>query len=134
MQGGRDQLKANDAVAPADRARVLGDGIASDARVVRALELMRQSGAMSAGGIAAVLNLSYSRFRHLFKNDTGMTVRKYQKLVRLEQARELLKNSFLRVKEIAAVVDIGDVSHFTRDYKALYKETPSQTRASPSKR
>ena len=104
-------------------------GIACDGRVVRALELMQQSGPMPALGVAAFLNLSPSRFRHLFKDETGMTVRQYQKLVRLQQAKSLLTHSFLRIKEVAAAVGIGDVSHFTRDYKALYGQTPSRTRA-----
>ncbi len=129
MPGQRNRVKASNAVARADWGSCSGDGIVSDARVVRGLELMQQSGPMPAGGIATVVNLSHSRFRHLFKKEMGMTVRQYQKLVRLERARDLLKNSFLRVKEIAAVVGIGDMSHFTRDYKGLYKETPSQTRA-----
>jgi AraC family transcriptional regulator of arabinose operon len=107
-----------------------GRGAATDARVIRALELIHRDKSIRADSIAAVLNLSPSRFRHLFKRETGMSVRHYQKLVRMEQARELLKNSFLQVKEIAAALSIGDISHFTRDYKALYTQTPSQTRAS----
>jgi transcriptional regulator GlxA family with amidase domain len=50
------------------------------------------------------------------------------KLLRLEKAKYLIENSFLEVKEIAAAVGIGDVSHFVRDYKCFYGETPSQTR------
>jgi len=102
---------------------------ASDSRVRRALELMQQGEPTDAGNIAAILNLSVSRFRHLFKKETGKSIKQYQKMVRLERARELLENSFLRVKEITAIVGIGDVSHFTRDYKVLYGEPPSQTRA-----
>lgn len=47
----------------------------------------------------------------------------------MERARQLLLNSFLSVKEIAGVVGINDISHFVRDYKALYGQTPSQTRS-----
>ena len=74
MQKGRHQLKARNAVAPAYSVRALSDSIASDARVARALELMRQGGPKPAGEIASVLNLSYSHFRHIFNKDTGMTV------------------------------------------------------------
>jgi transcriptional regulator GlxA family with amidase domain len=48
----------------------------------------------------------------------------------LMQARQLVANSFLSIKEIAYIVGINDMSHFSRDYKALYGETPSQTRIS----
>jgi AraC family transcriptional regulator, arabinose operon regulatory protein len=101
---------------------------AGDARIQRALQLMLQSQIIEPGNIAAILNLSVSRFRHLFKREMGISFNQYQKTMRLEQARELLENSFLRIKEITAKVGIGDVSHFTRDYKARYGRPPSQTR------
>jgi two-component system response regulator YesN len=84
---------------------------------------------MKVGSIAGLTNLSVSRLQHLFKQQTGMSVKQYEKLVRLERARALLKNSFLRVKEITALVGARDSSHFARDYKKLYAQTPSQTRA-----
>ncbi len=105
------------------------DVTATDSRILRTLRLMEKSQSMEPASIAAILNLSVSRFRHLFKKETGMSVRQYQKLVQLERARELLQNSVLRVKEITAIIGIRDVSHFTRDYKAHYRQTPSQTRA-----
>jgi AraC family transcriptional regulator, arabinose operon regulatory protein len=123
------QYQKDRSVAPVREVHSFGKGAATDARVIRALELIHRDKSIPADSIAAVVNLSLSRFRHLFKRETGMSVRYYQKLVRMEQARELLKNSFLRVKEIAAALSIGDISHFTRDYKALYTQTPSQTRA-----
>jgi transcriptional regulator GlxA family with amidase domain len=123
------QYQQDRSIAPVREGHSLGKRAATDARVIRALELIHRNKSVPAYSIAAVVNLSLSRFRHLFKNETGMSVRHYQKLVRMEQARELLKNSFLQVKEIAAALSIGDISHFTRDYKALYTQTPSQTRA-----
>ena len=39
------------------------------------------------------------------------------------------RTTFLRVKEVAASVGWNDVSHFVRDYKATYRQTPSQTRS-----
>jgi len=78
--------------------------------------------------IAADLNLSSSRFRHLFKQELGLSPKRYLKLTRLNRAKKLLENSFLRVKEITTVLGVNDVSHFVRDYKAFYRQTPSQTR------
>lgn len=101
---------------------------ASDLRVLKALRLIQKNRSMQPGSIAAVLNLSVSRFRHLFKRETGISVKQYQKLVQLEQARELLQTSSLRIKEIIAIIGINDASHFTRDYKMHYGHTPSQTR------
>jgi hypothetical protein len=44
-------------------------------------------------------------------------------------AKQLLENSYLEVKEVTAVIGVNDVSHFVRNYKAIYHQTPSQTRA-----
>jgi len=126
---GLDDRTANSAAQLKVKFHVLTDVTAIDSRIVGALRLIQKSQSIQPSSIAAILNLSVSRFRHLFKKETGMSVRQYQKLVQLDRARELLQNSVLRVKEITAIIGISDVSHFTRDYKARYRETPSRTRA-----
>jgi transcriptional regulator GlxA family with amidase domain len=106
---------------------------ATDPRIRRVVELLKQTHPVTVSEIAPLLNLSVSRFRHLFKKELNVSPTHYLKLARLERARELLENSFLRVKEITALVGANDVSHFVRDYKAFYGQTPSQTRALASK-
>jgi AraC family transcriptional regulator, arabinose operon regulatory protein len=105
------------------------DLVAKDPRIQRALELIKQGHPRQIGDIATYFNLSSSRFRHLFKKEVGMSPKHCLRLVRLERAKELLENSFLRLKEVTAVVGVNDISHFVRDYKMLYGQTPSQTRA-----
>jgi AraC-like DNA-binding protein len=102
-----------------------------DPRVSRALELLQQ-GYAPGDAVAKSLNLSSSRLRHLFKRELGMSRRQYHQRQQLSRARKLLTNSFLSVKEIAHIVGINDVSHFCRNYKALYGETASQTRMRPA--
>ena len=101
---------------------------AKDPRIQRALDLLQENRVPQSDNVAMALNLSSSRFRHLFKEELGISPHHYLTSVRLRRARELLKNSFLRVKEIAALVGVNDVSHFVRDYKMLFGETPTQTR------
>jgi transcriptional regulator GlxA family with amidase domain len=79
-------------------------------------------------GLATSVHISGSRLRHVFVSEMGVTPMKFAKTLRLERARELLRVSFLEVKEVAMYVGFGDVSHFVRDYKALHGETPSDTR------
>ncbi len=105
------------------------DLVARDSRIQWALRLIWQNRAVHITDIAKSLNLSDSRFRHLFTEELGICPRDYLRLARLERAKDLLENSFLRVKEVTALVGINDISHFVRDYKAIYKQTPSQTRA-----
>src|SRR5260370_23814007 len=99
-----------------------------DPRIRQALEIIEMSYPVEIGPIASKLNLSDSRFRHLFKKELGMSPSHCIMLLRLRRAKELLESSFLRVKEVAALVGATDISHFVRSYKMLYGQTPSQTR------
>ncbi len=78
--------------------------------------------------LANTVRISPSRLRHLFRTEVGVPLGRYVKRLRLERARELLRDSFLEVKEVAAAVGFTDVSHFVRDYKLTYSERPSETR------
>jgi AraC family transcriptional regulator of arabinose operon len=84
--------------------------------------------------LARAINLSPSRLRHLFKRENGMTIVRYQRKIRMEEARLLLSDTFLSVKEIMNRVGIHDNSHFTDEFKKTCGLTPSeyrlQTRAS----
>ena len=106
-----------------------GDGLyTQDPRIRRAVELLRQRNRVNISEIAPVVNLSPSRFRHLFKKELHVSPSHFQKLIRLEEARNLIAGTFLRIKEVAALTGWNDVSHFVRDYRAHYGQTPSQTR------
>ena len=72
-----------------------------DPRVRWALKLLQQGYSVSDNDIAKNLNLSSSRFRHLFKRELGVSRREYQKRIQLSRARKLLTSTFLSVKEIA---------------------------------
>lgn len=100
-----------------------------DQRIRRGLEILQHDPKVNLDSIALLVNLSASRFRHLFKKETGISPAIYLRVTRLKQARTFLQGSFLSVKEVAARVGINDLSHFVRDYKALFGQTPSQTRA-----
>jgi transcriptional regulator GlxA family with amidase domain len=79
--------------------------------------------------IAPALNISESRLRHLFKQETGNTALQQLKLMRLLRAKELLQESFLSLKQVMSLVGISDMSHFVKDYKRAHGETPGHTRA-----
>ncbi len=79
--------------------------------------------------MARSVNLSSSRFRHLFKAETGSTPAQYLKSLRMRGARELIEMTFLTMKEVMSVVGVRDKRHFTEDFKRAYGLTPSQHRA-----
>src|SRR5579872_3667738 len=103
-------------------------GLAVDWRVQQAVEFIGRKPTIQVRDIAKSLNLSASRFRHLFTAELGMSPRQYLRRARLKCARELFEASSLSVKEVTAIVGVNDISHFVRDYKIAYGQTPGQTR------
>jgi transcriptional regulator GlxA family with amidase domain len=102
-----------------------------DARVDAARVWIQQQIAVSdidVDDLARAVNLSSSRLRFLFQQCTGTTPRRYHKLLRLQKAQALLRESFLNVKQVMVEVGWTDESHFSRDYKRLYGESPSKSR------
>ncbi|HEX7317644.1 MAG TPA: helix-turn-helix domain-containing protein [Pyrinomonadaceae bacterium] len=102
-----------------------------DARVLKVIETMRRrfQRPLSVGSMAASVNLSPSRFQHLFKVETGVAPLSYLKALRIEEARKLLETTFLTNQEIIARVGIRDDSHFARDFKKAHGLSPGQYRA-----
>jgi two-component system response regulator YesN len=76
--------------------------------------------------IAQSVRLSPEYLRQLFKNETGQSLAAYRKQLQLERAKHLLETTFLSVKEIAATVGLGGVSHFVRDFDKKYGNTPAR--------
>lgn len=103
-----------------------------DARVEKVVSRMRTEFRQdpSLRELAQVVNLSQSRLRYLFKKETGVAPGHYLRAYRLEQAKELLETTFLSVKEIIRSIGVNDQSHFIREFKKTYGQTPAQYRMS----
>jgi AraC family transcriptional regulator of arabinose operon len=78
--------------------------------------------------LARSVNLSTSRLRHLFKDETGLSPAQYMKSQRLLRAKFLLETTFLNLKEIMHKSGLRDRSHFTRDFSKAYGLPPLQYR------
>ena len=83
--------------------------------------------------LANLVNLSGSRLRHLFKQETGTTPAQYLKAVRLRKAGVLLRTTFMSVKEIAMTVGLTTASYFVREFRKSYGMTPTAYRNSPAR-
>lgn len=101
-----------------------------DARVTWAVAEMqgRMAEPFNMAELAARVNLSPSRFRHLFTAQAGLPPSQYLRRMRLRRARLLLERSFLSVKEVMALVGYNDPSHFSRDFKQFHAVLPSAVR------
>src|ERR1044072_1796021 len=78
--------------------------------------------------LAALVNLSPSRFRHLFKQETGQGPAQYLKEFRLRKAEKMLRTTFLTVKQVAQQVGIRSDAHFVHDFRKMYGMTPTAYR------
>jgi transcriptional regulator GlxA family with amidase domain len=101
-----------------------------DARVSHLVRLIQENIArnITLDEMAAEVNLTTGHLREVFKREIGMSPLKYQKSLRLLEARRHLENSQLSVLEIMALVGITDESHFNRDFKDVYGLAPLKYR------
>lgn len=76
--------------------------------------------------LAEEVGLSVSRFHHHFKAVTGMTPVQFQKQLRLQEARRLLLADDLDAATAGYRVGYNSASHFSRDYKRLFGDSPMQ--------
>lgn len=65
----------------------------------------------------------------LFKAETGEKFSTYLMIYRLEKARDLLRNTDLRIYEIADAVGYTTPSYFSKLYRKYIGETPEETRS-----
>jgi AraC family transcriptional regulator of arabinose operon len=102
----------------------------ADPRIAWAVTEMerRMAEEVSLDELARTVNLSRSRFAHLFRQQTGRAPGKHLRQLRLERARMLLETTFLSVKEVMAAVGLNDPSHFSRDFQAAYGASPREWR------
>jgi AraC-like DNA-binding protein len=101
-----------------------------DIRVRTVIHLMNKlrTDELSICLISRNVNLSPSRLRQLFKKETGLSPMQYLRQLRMRNAEELLRSTFLSVKEIVFASGMRDVSHFVRDFKTRHGLTPTEFR------
>jgi AraC family transcriptional regulator of arabinose operon len=102
-----------------------------DARVEWAIAMMGRELArpLSVSELARRVDLSTSRFTHLFHQEIGCGPARFLRELRLDRARDLVERSSLSIKEIMAAVGFNDPSHFTRDFAARHGASPRRIRA-----
>jgi AraC family transcriptional regulator len=83
---------------------------------------------MSLRSLADQLHLSVHYFGRLFRQSMGKTPHQYVTECRLEQSKQLLKQTNLSVTEIAAQVGFQSQSHFITMFRQQMQVTPLQFR------
>ncbi|MFQ7114201.1 AraC family transcriptional regulator [Hallella bergensis] len=78
--------------------------------------------------IAEEMSVSYSKFRKLFKEFTGVSPSLYQQELRLQRAKELLTTTDLSIKQIAYQLRFESPDYFSSKFRAKTGMKPSQYR------
>lgn len=82
---------------------------------------------------SVMYHYSYDRFRHIFKEKTGMAPKEYILHKRLLRSKQLLKSETERITEIAFECGFYDSSQFSRIFKKTFGVTPLQYRKNHDK-
>lgn len=82
--------------------------------------------------ISSIMGLGYSQLYRKIKSLTNYRPVELIRILRLEKARELMNNSEKTISEISYEVGFSNPAYFTKCYRDLYGETPSDTRTNPN--
>jgi AraC-like DNA-binding protein len=95
-------------------------------RIAQALERLRREfdRPLSMEQLAQEVGMSSTRFHHHFKAVTDMSPLQFQKQIRLQEARRLMLGEDLDAASAGYRVGYEDASHFSRDYKRHFGESP----------
>ena len=101
-----------------------------DERITTVLELIEspQIRRIDLESVAALLQLSSSRLRHLFKEQVGISFHRYVILVQLEKVKQTLQSTNYSIVDVAHMFDFHDISHFSYIFKRTYGVTPGSIR------
>jgi AraC-like DNA-binding protein len=80
--------------------------------------------AFSINDLARLVGMSPSSFHQWFRNITGMSPLQYQKQLRLQEARSLLRNERKDVGTVSRRVGYESSSQFSREYSRLFGNAP----------
>ena len=78
--------------------------------------------------IAQHLNISYSTFRHTFKQYVGISPAQYYLNLKIQRAKDMLKSTKASIKEISYSLDFETPEYFTKLFRNKTGMTPSQFR------
>jgi transcriptional regulator GlxA family with amidase domain len=95
-------------------------------QIAQAVTWIRQhfSEEMRVRKLAEHANMSPTTFRQHFRTITGMSPVQFQKLLRLQEARQLMLDQHMTAGSASAVVGYASASQFNREYRRQFGAPP----------
>jgi len=108
----------------------------SHAPLLRVVGRMEQSleNPLSRAELARTANVSLRQLERLFRHHLGRSLGEHYLALRLDRARELLRQTSLSVLEIALACGFVSASHFSRGYRQRFGHPPRAEREPPASR
>lgn len=96
--------------------------------IKRAISLLESNHAkdISVSAIADSLNLSVSYLQHLFKAETGMSIKRKLNIIRVTHARQLIADTNYTIQKIASDVGYNSVQELNTNFKKIAGCSPSE--------
>jgi AraC-like DNA-binding protein len=110
---------------PRSRGRAFVSGLtAPHPAVMKAKQLLAASPGMSGADLAAELQVSPSRFPHVFKSEMGLSIVRYRNQLRIDRFIALMDGGEATMLEAARSAGFGSYAQFHRVFLALRGTTP----------
>ena len=102
----------------------------SESAVTRAQNYIQENFGkdISLDDVSKEVNISPYYFSKLFKEESGENFIEYLTRIRMERAKEMLKNPELSIKEVGMRSGYGDPNYFSRIFKKQTDMTPLEYR------
>lgn len=83
---------------------------------------------IGAEKLASLVYLSPGYLSAVFKEETGVTLNRYIREVRMNKAKELLENTNMKISQIAREIGISNNSYFSRSFREFFGCSPESCR------
>ena len=98
--------------------------------VLRSMEMSLETPQPRAT-LAREAGISLRQLERLFEHHLGRGIHRHYRFLRLERARQLLRETTLPVLDVALATGFASSSQFARAYRRAFGEAPSATRSTP---
>jgi AraC-like DNA-binding protein len=96
-----------------------------DPRVREVMRILREQPRLSTAELSDRVGMSVDWLRHLFVTEAGISLRRYDLTLKLQEAAAYLRHG-LKLTDVAARAGFADLAHFSKLWKSHFGFTPQR--------